>query len=45
MEIEWDGNLQDEAKDIFDMELEDTAEPVDDFEIDDMVRCSESNVM
>ncbi|KAI9109672.1 hypothetical protein K1719_019302 [Acacia pycnantha] len=37
VEIGWDGNLQDEAKDIFDMELEDVAEPVDDHDNDDML--------
>ncbi|XP_054775884.1 uncharacterized protein LOC129284426 isoform X2 [Prosopis cineraria] len=37
VEIGWDGNLQDEAKDLFDMELEDVAEPVDDYENDDML--------
>lgn len=30
MEIGWDGNLQDDAKDIFEMDLEDGAEPADD---------------
>lgn len=35
MEIGWTGELQDDAKDIFEMELEDVAEDADDDEKDD----------
>ncbi|KAF7829078.1 RNA polymerase I-specific transcription initiation factor RRN3 [Senna tora] len=35
VDIGWDGSLQDDAKDIFEMELEDVAEPADDDDKDD----------